>query len=65
MMVKTCSICENKKGEITKEYCLSNPLSPEYKEEPVWEHDGGWEITQMVHCRDFSKENLINNSNDT
>ena len=63
-MVKTCSICENKKGDITKEYCLSNPLSPEYKEEPVWEHDGGWEITQMVHCRDFSKENLINNSND-
>ena len=63
-MVKTCSICENKKGEITKEYCLSNPLSPEYKEEPMWEHYGDWEITQMVRCREFRKENHIENGND-
>ena len=59
-----CSECDNKKGEITKEYCLSNPLNPKYEEEPDWEHDGGWNLSQMWKCRDFCKENHIENSND-
>ncbi len=63
IMIKNCSICNNKKGKITIDYCPSNPLSSEYKDEPAWEHDGGWEISQMVKCRDFCKKNLIQNDN--
>ena len=54
-----CSSCKYKKGEITKEYCLSNPLHPEHKEEPVWEHYGDYFISQGWNCRDFAKENNI------
>ena len=54
-----CSECENKRGEITKKYCTSNPLSQNYNEEPEWEHDGGWEISKMHDCRDFCKTNHI------
>ena len=51
-----CSDCKNKKGEVTKEYCLSNPLNPEYEEEPLYEHYGDWNINQMWNCRDFKKK---------
>ena len=54
-----CSKCKNNKGEITKEYCPSNPLSSEYKEEPLYEHYGDYFISQGWKCRDFSKENNI------
>ena len=54
-----CSRCKNKKGEITKEYCPSNPLSSKYKEEPVYEHYGDYFTCQRLKCRDFSKENNI------
>ena len=54
-----CSECDNKKGEITKNYCTSNPLSQNYNEEPEWEDDGGWEISKMHGCRDFCKANHI------
>ena len=54
-----CSMCKNKRGEITKEYCSSNPLSSEYKEEPGYEHYGDYFICQEWKCRDFSKENNI------
>lgn len=59
-----CSECDNKKGEITKEYCLSNPLNPKYDGEPDWEDDGGWYHSKMWNCRNFCKENQIENSND-
>jgi|GEM_PF-4745334 hypothetical protein len=59
-----CSDCKNKKGEVTKEYCLSNPLNPNNEEEPDWEHDGGWHISQGQNCREFCKENDILNIND-
>jgi len=58
-MKKKCSRCNNNKGEITKEYCLSNPLHQEHKEEPLYEHDGHYFLSQMWNCRDFSKENNI------
>jgi len=64
MMVKICSICENKKGEITKEYCPSNPLSPLHKEEPAYEHDGHWHLSQKSDCIKFSIKNLIINNED-
>ena len=54
-----CRNCKNKKGEITKEYCTSNPLSHDYNEETEWEHDGGWEISKMYYCRKFCKENRL------
>ena len=54
-----CSKSKNNKGEITKEYCPSNPLSSEYKEEPLYEHYGDYFISQGWKCRDFSKENNI------
>ena len=57
-----CSNCKNKKGKVTKEYCLSNPLNPNNEEEPDWEHDGGWHISQGQNCRKFCKENQIENS---
>ena len=58
-MKKKCSICKNNKGEITKEYCLSNPLHPDHEEEPLYEHYGHWNISQWRNCKDFSKENNI------
>ena len=58
-----CSDCKNKKGKVTKEYCLSNPLNPNHEEEPDWEHEGGWHISQGQNCREFCKENHINKSN--
>jgi len=58
-MKNKCLICNNKKGKITKEYCHSNPLSSEYKEEPLYEHDGGYFLSQGWNCRNFSKENNI------
>ena len=51
-----CSSCKNKKSKITKEYCLSNPLNPKYREEPLYEHYGDWNINQMWNCRDFKKK---------
>jgi len=30
-MKEIYSNCKNKKGNVTKEYCLSNPLNPEYE----------------------------------
>ena len=54
-----CSSCKNKKGKITKQYCLSNPLNRNHEEEPAWEHYGGWHISQMSHCSDFCRENRI------
>ena len=54
-----CRNCKNKKGEITKEYCTSNPLSDDYNEETEWEHDGGWEISKMYYCREFCKANHL------
>ena len=54
-----CRNCKNKKGEITKEYCTSNPLSHDYNEETEWEHDGGWEISKMYYCREFCKANRL------
>ena len=61
-MLEICSNCKNKKGKVTKEYCLSNPLNPNNEEEPDWEHDGGWHISQGQNCRKFCKENQIENS---
>ena len=58
-----CSDCKDKKGNITKKYCLSNPLNAEYEEEPDWEHYGGWHISQAQNCREFCKENNISNIN--
>ena len=59
-----CSNCKNKKGKVTKEYCLSNPLNPEYEVEPDWENYGGWHISQGQNCREFCKENDIPNINE-
>ncbi len=49
-----CSICKDKKGKITKQYCLDSPKHPTYKER----YDV-WDDLTYLDCWGFIRFNKI------
>ena len=53
-----CSICKDKKGKITNQYCLDNPKHPTYKERyDCWDdltYLDCWSYIRFNRLRDHS-----------
>ena len=38
-MNRNCTICKGKKGKMSNQYCLDNPMNPNYKDHSDWIYD--------------------------
>ena len=50
--MSNCSICKNKKGKLSNQYCLDNPKHPTYKER----YDC-WDGLTYLDCWGFIRSN--------